>query len=82
MDNNKPLSMREFIRDEFWPALSKQFAMERELAVHYKAMCMLNDIYAESLGLSDEQIKEGFAHCLHNVKAAQLNKTLEQGDAA
>ena len=81
MDNDKPTA-EQLIKDQLMPALSRQFAMERELSLNFKAMCMLNDIYSEELGLSDEQVREGFAHCLHNVKAAQLNKTLEKGDAS
>ena len=82
MNNDKPTSVEDFIRDTFWPALSDHFLRERELIVEFKAMCDLNDVYSNALGLTQEEVKEAFETCLHKAKAEQLNKTLEQGDAA
>ena len=80
MDNDK-LAL-QLITEQLIPALNKYVANVRKTYLHYKAMCMLNDMYAEQIGLSKEQVREGVAHCLHIAKAEELNKTLEQGDAS
>ena len=79
MEDNTPASKKDLA--DLAQKLAEVIDQHRYVQQHFKAMCKLNDVYSMMLELSREQVREGFAVCLQDVRKEELNALLNKGDS-